>query len=360
MRIESIEIRDLRCLSSVSLSAASDGAWIEGPNGAGKTSVLEALCLLGFGRSFRGRVGEGLVRQGATAVEVVARWVDALGRAHTSGLRHEGSAWQARRDGSDVASLGELAAGFPVLCFHPASSQLVTGAAEERRRALDWLAFHVEPSFSSLSRRYQRAWRQRNALLRAGASDAEFEAWEVEMSLTAEALTAQRQSVRSLWQPALARLWSSLADGAVAPELNLRPGWRVAEAPLADWLLLNRPRDRELGYTTIGPHRAELSLGSPFGVGSEQLSRGQAKLVALALQLAQAEALKDWTGERSVILLDDLQAELDPLRQLAVLGWLREQGYQAWVTGTRVDEALSAQTPTWQRFHVEQGVLTQA
>jgi DNA replication and repair protein RecF len=177
------------------------------------------------------------------------------------------------------------------------------------------------------------------------------------MSQTAEALTAQRQSVRSLWQPALGRLWSSLADGAIAPELNLRPGWRIAEAPLADWLLLNRPRDRELGYTTIGPHRADLSLGSPFGVSSEQLSRGQAKLVALALQLAQAEALKDWTGERSLILLDDLQAELDPPRQAAVLAWLRDQGYQALVTGTRVDEALAAQTSTWQRFHVEHGVL---
>lgn len=355
MRVESLEIRHLRCLRSVALTVPASGAWLVGPNGAGKTSVLEALCLLGFGRSFRGRVADGLVQRGEPALEVVARWTDDAGRSRISGLRHEGDRWEGRLDGVTVASLSELAAPFPVLCFHPESSQVVTGAAEERRRALDWLAFHVEPRFADAARRYGRALKQRNALLRSGAADAEFEPWEREMGLMAEGLVAQRATALTLWRPGLDRVWPTLAPGLAPPDLQLRPGWRQSEASLADLLLLNRARDRELGYTTIGPQRADVDLGQPFGVDAEQLSRGQAKLVALALVLAQAEALREWSGERSLLLLDDLQAELDPSRQAAVLGWVAQTGYQTVVSGTRWDTDLARQAPGWGVFHVEQG-----
>lgn len=358
MRVESVEIRGLRCLAAVEMVLPAAGAWLVGPNGAGKTSVLEALCLLGFGRSFRGRVGDGLVQHGQTALEVVARWGDDAGRSRVSGLRHRGEAWEARLDGAPVGSLSELAAPFPVLCFHPESSQVVTGPAEERRRALDWLAFHVEPRFAEVARRYGRALKQRNALLRAGAPDAEFEAWEREMGQMAESLNAQRASALSLWQPCLAALWPSLSASLDGPDLQLRAGWRQTEAGLSDLLLLNRSRDRELGYTTVGPQRADVVLGRPFGVEAEQLSRGQAKLVALALVLAQAEALRQWSGERSLLLLDDLQAELDLERQAAVLDWAQQAGYQTIVSGTRIEATHASRTPTWRVFHVEQGRLT--
>lgn len=272
-----------------------------------------------------------------------------------SGLRHAGDRWEGRLDGAAVSSLTELAGPFPVLCFHPESSQLVTGSAEERRRALDWLAFHVEPRFADVARRYGRALKQRNALLRMGAPDAEFEPWEHEMGLMAEGMAHQRSTALALWRPGLDRVWATLATGGAAPDLQLRSGWRQSEASLADLLLLNRPRDRELGYTTIGPQRADVDLGKPFGVECGQWSRGQAKLLALALVLAQAEALREWSGERSLLLLDDLQAELDPSRQAAVLGWVAQTGYQAIVSGTRQDDGLAMHASGWALFHVEQG-----
>lgn len=355
MHVESIEIRRLRCLHSATLVFPAAGAWLVGPNGAGKTSVLEALCLLGFGRSFRGRVADGLVQRGEHALEVVAHWRDDAGRPRVSGLRHAGDGWEGRLDGAAVASLSELAAPFPVLCFHPESSLLVTGPAEERRRAVDWLAFHVEPRFAELARRYGRALKQRNALLRMGASDPEFEPWEHEMGVTAEGLVAHRTTALALWRPGLERVWPQIAPDAAPPEPQLRPGWRQSEASLADLLLLNRARDRELGYTTVGPQRADVDLGQPFGVGADQLSRGQAKLVAMALVLAQAEALREWSGERSLLLLDDLQAELDPVRQATVIDWVVEAGYQTMVTGTRWDPECRARTSEWGVFHVEQG-----
>ena len=360
LRVDSVEIRGLRCLGNAVLAFPPGGAWLVGPNGAGKTSVLEALCLLGFGRSFRGRVAEGVIQRGSPSLEVVARWSDDAGRSRVSGLRHSGDQWEARLDGSSVATLSELAAPFPVLCFHPESSQVVTGPAEERRRALDWLAFHVEPRFADAARRYTRALKPRNALLRTGAADREFEPWEREMSQTADVLSTHRASAVALWQPALDRAWPALAESATPPLLQLRPGWRQVEASLGDLLLLNRSRDRELGYSTVGPQRADIGFGQPFDVESDQLSRGQAKLVAMGLVLAQAEALRAWSGERSLLLLDDLQAELDPGRQAAVVDWVEAAGYQALVTGTRLEGALAERVPAHAVFHVEQGGLVRS
>lgn len=357
MRIECLTLRDLRCLQGVEIRPAPDGAWLLGANGAGKTSVLEGLCLLGFGRSFRGRVSDGLIRRGASALEVMVEARDDAGQSLRLGLRHHGDHWEARKDGSDVSRLGDVAGSFPVLCFHPESSRLVDGPAEERRRALDWLVFHVEHDFANASRRYARALRQRNALLRSGGRDAEFDPWEQEMGDTAQRMLAFRSSAVSLWQPALESVWPMLAEDADTPELSHRPGWRAEEASLQDLLLVNRERDRALGYTTIGPQRADLDLGQPFGVASGQVSRGQAKLLALALMLAQAEALLSHHGSRSLILLDDLQAELDPDRQAAVLSWVKAKRYQTLITGTDLPDTLRQRTLEWSVFHVEHGEI---
>jgi DNA replication and repair protein RecF len=122
-------------------------------------------------------------------------------------------------------------------------------------------------------------------------------------------------------------------------------------------LLINRGRDRELGYTTVGPHRADLVFGEAFGVLPEQWSRGQAKLVALALCLAQSECLRRWRGLPSLLLFDDLAAELDPPHQERLLAWVAGSDQQALVTGTSLPAVAASLCADWTVFHVEQGGL---
>lgn len=353
MRVTRLQIEGLRSLRDVDLAVDHPAVWFEGPNGAGKTSVLEALCLMGYGRSFRGRVSDGLVAEGRSALRVVVEWRDRSERTHVAGLEHRGDGWTARLDGAPVDRLSALAAPFPVLAFHPQSSEAVTGPAEERRRLVDWSTFHVEPSFGEASRRYVRALKQRNTLLRSGAPDLEFDFWEQTMDEAASRMTQARERAVDRLIPELEALWPALATNAAAPRLAWRPGWKI-ETPLGDLLYLHRSRDRELGYTTVGPHRGDLVLGQPFGVEAGQWSRGQAKLLALALVLAQAEALgRD--GIHPVLLLDDLRAELDRARFDAVLERVSAQGWQAWITGTEVDPTASRRLPELAVFHVEHG-----
>ena len=357
MRVTRLDISGLRRFDAVSLLPGPQLNLLTGANGAGKTSVLEALHLMAYGRSFRGRVRDGLIRQGAQAVEVFVEWQEGGGRVRKAGLRHGGQGWAGRLDGADVAHLGELCAALAVVTFEPGSHSLVTGAAENRRRLLDWGLFHVEPDFLRIWRRYARALKQRNALLKAGARAIELDGWEHELAETGEAITRSREAYLGRWQPLLAEEAAVLAPAVGADQLDLQPGWRREELSLADALLLARQRDMAAGFTSVGPHRADARIGFTGVPGREALSRGQAKLTALALLLSQARLHASLAGDWPIIALDDLASELDQPHQARVVEGLVATGAQVFVTGTDAPPALLAHADRLARVHVDAGRL---
>nr|WP_255682076.1 DNA replication/repair protein RecF [Luteimonas sp. BDR2-5] len=360
--ITRLDLRQLRNLDTVSLAPGPGLNLLLGDNGAGKTSVLEGLHLMAYGRSFRGRVRDGLVRRGSDALEVYAEWLPAPGeRPRRAGLRHAGASWEGRLDGATVPQLGDLCAALMVVTFEPGSHALVSGSSEVRRRFLDWGLFHVEQDFLGQWRRYARALKQRNALLKSGAGGAQLDAWDVELADAAAPLDRRREQYLLRLQAALQRIAARLAPSLGAPQLTFQPGWRRADLSLADALLVARERDRNLGYTTVGPHRADWRIAFADNPDQSLLSRGQAKQAALCCLLAQAEDCAAVAGAWPVIALDDLASELDRHHQQHVLAHLAEAGAQVLLTGTEVPphwpEAVLANASV---FHVEQGRVVPA
>lgn len=358
MHVTRLEIRQLRRFAEVRLAPAPGLNLITGDNGAGKTSVLEALHLMAYGRSFRGRVREGLIRSGESALEVFVEWQEGSpAQARKAGMRHSGQDWTGRLDGTPVAHLGELCAALAVVSYEPGSHALITGGGEPRRRYLDWGLFHVEPDFLGLWRRYARALKQRNALLKRRARAAELDAWDRELADAGEPLSRERQRYLEALQPRFTALTAEWAPALGATTLEYQPGWRRDELPLADALLLARERDQTTGFTSIGPHRADWRIGFGALPGREALSRGQAKLVALSALMAQAEHHAETRGDWPVIALDDLASELDRAHQRRVLDWLLRTGAQFFVTGTERPSALAGTHPA-RVFHVKHGEIT--
>ena len=357
MHVTRLEIRNLRRFIDVSLAPATGLNVISGDNGAGKTSVLEALHLMAYGRSFRGRVRDGLVRNGESALEIFVEWNEALRSIpRRAGLRHTGQEWAGRLDGADVAQLGDLCAALAVVSFEPGSHALVTGSADIRRRYLDWGLFHVEPGFLSLWRRYARALRQRNSLLKRRVADAQLDAWDRELAESGEPLSRDRQHYLEALQPYFSALVTEWVPTLGHCSLDYVPGWRREDLPLADALLLARERDLATGFTSVGPHRADWRIGLGTLPGREALSRGQAKLTALSALMAQAGHYAESRGEWPIIALDDLASELDRAHQGRVLDWLRRSRAQVFITGTEIPSALNS-VDGLARFHVEQGLV---
>ena len=128
--------------------------------------------------------------------------------------------------------------------------------------------------------------------------------------------------------------------------------------PLADALLNARERDRLAGFTSVGPHRADWTAELVGFAGREHLSRGQAKLLALACLLGQAQQLAQRLGHWPIIALDDLASELDADHQAKVLSWLERSGAQTFITGTAIPAGLTGTHDAETRmFHVEHGQI---
>jgi len=363
-----LDLRNLRRFEHLQLHPAPGMNVITGENGAGKSSVLEALHLMAYGRSFRGRVREGLVRSGQAALEVFVEWREAgrepsngaavtHARLRRAGLRHSGQQWTGRLDGHSVDQLGELCQALAVVTFEPGSHALVSGSADSRRRFLDWGLFHVEPEFMPTWRRYSRALKQRNALLKTRASAAQLDAWDRELVEAGEPLTTYREGYLASLEPGMATLAAHLSPVLGAAGTVYTPGWRREELSLADALLLARPRDLQAGFTSVGPHRSDWRIDFAALPNRETLSRGQAKLAALTALLAQASHLASALGEWPVVALDDLASELDARHQERVLGYLAGSGAQTFVTGTEVPRAINSAGAPATVFHVEHGAV---
>ncbi len=359
MRIERLSLSDLRCIESLGLVPGPGLNVILGPNGSGKTSVLEGLYVLSRGHSFRRRGREALIRSGCEAFVIHTAVADGAGRVHRIGLRRTREGWEGRLDDVELKRLGDLFTVFAACAFTPNSHELLEGGAEERRAFWDWGVFHVEPTFLEHWRRYVRALRQRNALLREGGGDESFEPFETAMAVSGERLSAQRAAY-------LDRLRSRLSARAreLLPELGPctlsgSAGFRATAAgDFARMLADRRAADRMRGTTSQGPHRADWALSFEGGREAGQLSRGQQKLAALALTLAQADVYAASKGHWPVLLLDDMSSELDEPHQEGLLASLERGGLQVILTGTGWTEPLAARRGRMQVFHVEHGRLT--
>lgn len=346
MSLGELRISNFRCIESASLELSSELTLISGANGAGKTSILEAAFLLGRGRSFRTRNSERLIRHGESALTV-------FGRTHsdppaTAGVEVSAVGTRARISGRAAETLLELSGVFPVQIIDPEIHKLIEQGPERRRRWLDWLVFHVEPSFGGHWARYQRTLKQRNAALKGGSFDTR--AWDPQLVEAGEALTAARRRALERVVPYVSRLLAGFPG--VEVDVGFHAGWSQ-ERSLGEALAANAERDRERGLTQSGPHKADLPLRVGGKAAREVLSRGQQKLVGVALIVAQLQLLQAEQGIAATLLLDDPAAELDARN----LGRLFEE--LASLRCQMIATSLSPETTLFQApkamFHVEQG-----
>jgi DNA replication and repair protein RecF len=350
MAVEALELTDFRCFAQASLAPDPGTNLVIGPNGSGKTTVLEALHVIGTGRSFRVRELSPLVRFDQARFTVAARigqprqTVAAIGG--TGGL-------ELTLNGQPLRGTAELAAVLPVQALHPEMHALIEGPPEGRRRFVDWGTFHVKQRYLDAWRAYQRALRQRNAILKQNPFDPTRRVWDQELVTTGEQVDRDRRA----YLDRLAGAFEPMATGLLqAPAaFRYRPGW-IPELGLAEALERSLERDQQLRSTQVGPHRADLEIRLADTPSRYLASRGQQKLLAVGLGFAQAQVIASAAARPMVLLLDDPMAEIDGDRAALVVRALAEIPAQRFVTGL-LPETWPG--PVDALFHVKHGELGQ-
>lgn len=356
MHFERLEISHFRILDDVALDLNPGLNFFHGDNGAGKTAILEAAHLLVRGRSFRSHRPRELIQQGQEQLTVRARVADgAMGQRTIAMGRDLSGRTELKINGMQERRLSEAARLIPLQIMLPNVADLVLGGPGVRRQWLDWGVFHVKPDYLRTQREYVRLLRQRNAALKAAyVSSPEFEAWTAQLVQAADRVDAQRKShiaeVGPLFRATLARLAPDLEV-----ELIYRRGWPSGETldkVLGEWA----PREVKWGSTQAGPHRADVELRVGDARAAGLLSRGQAKAVASAMMVSQAQLLADGLKQTSVFLIDDVGAELDEGHNARFFQLLDDMDSQILATSTRLP--LGGSCFAGERmtvFHVEHG-----
>lgn len=350
MALKELGIAGFRNLLDGGLELAPGMNVISGDNAAGKTSMLEAIHVLARARSFRAPRLEQVIRHGRELLRVVGV-VDEDHREHRLGLERSRKRIRVRIDGDDVRNLSELAAYLPVQVINSESQRLLQDGPRGRRSFLNWSVFHVEHTYHGASRRYDRALRQRNAGIRAGNFRV-MRAWEPELvSAGLEIDAARRRLVEALSQALTPLLLTWLPD--VDVQLTYRSGWNK-EQSLKEALRSAQERERDAGYTLVGPHRADLSIRTNGVDAQHWLSRGQQKILVIALLLAQTVHLARTGSVLPILLIDDLAAELDLEHRSLVMRSVEMTRAQVFLTAIDA-ESLPLYHQDVARFHVEHG-----
>jgi len=357
MALSLLEVRNVRNLASVSISPSPHFNLLFGANGSGKTSILEAIHILGLGRSFRTTQARKLVRDNSETATVFGR-INLGERVIGVGVQKKNAEpTLIKVDGCVVDSASNLAELLPLQLLTPESHELLQGEPKERRAFMDWGLFHVEHGYLDLWRRYRRVLQQRNAGLRSRLRTADLAQWDKVLAEAGEQIALLRARYLAKLAEDMLPLYERLVGGPV-PALSYRRGWSK-ENPLLDVLVRNRESELSVGHTLAGPHRGDVRLLVQGQDGVDVLSRGQLKLAVCAMRLGQANHLRRSTGQVCTILVDDLPAELDSDRRQRLLAVLAQMDAQCFVTATERELVVDAAWSDRKVFHVEHGAVVE-
>jgi DNA replication and repair protein RecF len=350
--LQKIRVEKFRCLDAVEFSPDSGTNLIVGENGAGKTSILEAIFLLGRGRSFRPGQTHGLIQYGSTELTVYGE-ISSPDERYKLGVQFSRKGREIHINGQAGSQTAALASAFPLQIIDPEVHLLVQGGPQGRRHFVDWGVFHVKHDFLPEWRRFRRALQQRNTALKQKADIKAVKAWDAELIQAGQSVDACRREYLEEFEPILTRISSKMLG--TPPKCRYLRGW-PSELSFADALEASQARDRQYCVTHVGPHRAELVLEIDGHPARNQLSRGQQKLLGSSMVLAQSEFVAARSEKRVTLLIDEPAAELDEAHLDELLQAFEAPGLQLFLTALREDSLPLKTRP--RVFHVKHGILS--
>jgi DNA replication and repair protein RecF len=299
-----------------------------GANGQGKTNLLEAVAMLALSSSPRARRDVEVVGPVAPAARIEAEVETAGGSAIELAIALRVEDERAHRvievDGARRRAF-DLPGHFRVTMFWPDDLGLIKAGPELRRRFLNQMLVQIEPGYARALAGLKRVLEQRNSLLKriaAGEAGGDvLDAWDEELvRIGGEVAGARSKAVREL-QPEAARSHAEIASGE-----SLEIEYVGPPADLLQAVQNSRAEDLKRGTTGIGPHRDDMRISLGGREARAYGSQGQQRTAVVSLKLAEAALVARRTGDRPVLLLDDVLSELDGERRAALLRQVAEGG----------------------------------
>ena len=332
MFVSSVRLADWRNYHEEHFELSPARNVICGENAQGKTNLLEAICYLASGRSFRAGRDAELIREGAPRAEASADVTLSDRELHLRAELVRGAGRRLYSNGVREKRVGDFVGRLRAVLFAPGDLSLVSGAPGERRRFLDTALAQMRPRYAEALAQYTRLHEHRTRILRdwrdkPSLLDA-LDAYSERAAKVGAALIGYRaRFVRGLSAHA-PRLHGEISGGREVLSISYRTDSAVTDpfapesaiaAELSTHFEARREAELASGMALVGPHRDELAISIEGRAARAYASQGQTRTAALALKLAERELFAEDSGELPVLLLDDVLSELDPSRREWVL-----------------------------------------
>jgi DNA replication and repair protein RecF len=334
VHLSRLSLTDFRSYPAAEVLLERGVTTFTGPNGQGKTNLIEAACYLATFSSHRVATDTPLIRAGADRA-ILRGLVSAAGRDSLLEIEiNAGRANRVRLNKAPASRPREALGVLRCVLFAPEDIAMVKAEPDLRRRYLDDLLVAVRPRYAGTRADYERALKQRNALLKSakarGVPPSALEVWDEQLVAAGAELTAARIWLVGQLRPLAAECYSAVSGSPADSAMTYRMlAWSCDAEPDADpaglaaalrsALAARRRAELERGLSLVGPHRDELELQVGGLPARGYASHGESWSMALALRLAAYHLLRSG-GDDPVLVLDDVFAELDGERRDRLAG----------------------------------------
>ena len=350
MNLKSIKITCFRNLAFVEALLAPGMTVFVGSNGQGKTNLLDAISLALQLRPLRAvRQTSDLIQFGQTHARIQGEFDNTQVQVD---LTPDGK--KVKINGKPTRDSQALAEKVSVVSFVPEDLGAVLGGAALRRLLLDQASASLSPNYVLYYRQYDRVLTQRNRLLKQPLLDfAEFASFTEVLSGLAAQLERLRMEALKTMTSYFTQAMHQLSSGQLLARLDYAP---TSKGDLKAVLAEASAEERARKTTIRGPHLDDLDIVLNGYPARFTASRGQARLIVLALKIAQLQAVYAERGLKPVLLLDDIVGELDPHHAGRLLETIMHLEAQTLVTTTHLSMLPNGWLPS-HVFEIQEGAF---
>lgn len=307
---------------------------VTGRNGSGKTSLIEAIYIALHGSSYKGSDSE-VLQLGSPWWRIDIQFDDGSKRTVRFDPTKETGRKQFTIDDSTNYRLLPKHK-YPVVLFEPDDLRLLHGSPTRRRQYIDRFISQLDPVYHTAIRKYERALKQRNNLLKQSRITADdVFVWDVTLSEYGAYIIDKRTLFIEQINSTLNDAYNDIAGSKDTISVHYSHTLiGDTKQKLLNELHQHFARDRTRGTTTTGPHRHDVVFEFNALPALSVASRGEARTIVLALKFLEVSIIEQITGKKPIILLDDVFSELDDIRQKALSDHVRDN--QIIITSTHV------------------------